>query len=71
MGKLNAFSRGGNPATITLGKKRYMRISKSEKLNIVHCEIQELINNCPVDLRLILSLVEEVRDDLMEEEDAL
>jgi len=48
-----------------------METSKSEKLNIVHCEIQELINNCPADLKLILSLVEEVRNDLMEDKDGL
>ena len=42
-----------------------------EKLNIVHCEIQELINDCPADLRLMLKLVEEVRNHLMDiEEDA-
>ena len=40
-------------------------MSKADKLNIVHCEIQELINDCPADLRLMLALVEEVRNDLM------
>ena len=40
-------------------------MSKADKLNIVNCEIQELINDCPADLRLMLALVEEVRTDLM------
>ena len=45
-----------------------MNYKDSEKLNIVHCEIQELINDCPADLELMLKLVEEVRNDLLKEQ---
>ena len=45
-----------------------MNYKDSEKLNIVHCEIQELINDCPADLELMLKLVEEVRNDLIDRE---
>ena len=52
-----------------------MNDKNSEKLNVVHCELQELINECPApyihfyaDLELMLKLVEEVRNDLLKEQ---
>ena len=45
-----------------------MNYKDSEKLNIVHCEIQELINDCPADLELMLKLVEELSNDLIDRE---
>jgi len=46
-----------------------MNDKNSEKLDVVHCELQELINDCPADLDLILRLVEEVRNDIIDKEE--